>query len=109
MTAATIPRIKAADEPARIGASLDGAEVDSEDGVRVAELRVELELVLVMSLKSLVLLVVNDAVLKVEFLAIAVPVPEALAMLVMLAVELPAAEVEVALEALPPVMEKRPE
>lgn len=49
MTAATIPNTRAADEPARIGASLDGAEVEADEGIRVAD---EPLVVLVMELKS---------------------------------------------------------
>lgn len=124
MTAATIPKIKAADEPARMDASLDGAEVEAEDGVRVAELWLD---VVVMSLKSRVLLVllavllVKVAELNVEFRTDAVPVPRAPVMLVTLAVELPngvgeAASVDEAALLLladelaeTPLTEKRPE
>lgn len=55
---------------------------------------------------------VNDAVLKVEFRAIAVPVPDALAMLVMLIVLLPVAVIvllPLLVLLLPAVIEKRPE
>lgn len=123
MTAATIPKIKAADEPVLRGASLLGAEVpDAAESVAVrdAELRV-----LVMSPNvASPLEELKVAVLKVEFLAMAVPVPDALAMLVMLMVLLPVAKllavlVAVALEAeaeeeeedddSPPSTVKRPE
>lgn len=85
MTAATIPKIKAVNEPVRMGASLDGAEVDA-----VAEA----ELVRVVEVWPDVCALddeVSVAVLKVEFRVMAVPVPEALAMLVMLMVLFPAA------------------
>lgn len=86
MTAATIPKIRAADEPVRTGASFDGAEVEEDEGVRVAE---EWWLVVLLAESNVkALFEVKDAVLKVEFRDIAVPVPDALAMLVMLAVEL---------------------
>lgn len=114
MTAATIPRIRAADDPVRTGASLDGAEVEADEGIRVAD--EPAWLVLVISLKvNALLLELRVAVLKVEFRDMAVPVPDALPMLVMVAVELPKpvavavdeAELEVLLE--PPVMVKSPE
>lgn len=37
MTAATIPKTRAADDPVRTGASLDGAEVEADEGIRVAD------------------------------------------------------------------------
>lgn len=37
MTAATMPRIKAADEPVRTGALFDGADVVADEGIRVAD------------------------------------------------------------------------
>lgn len=103
MTAATIPKIKAADEPARMGASLDGAEVEAEaeDGVRVAELWVVVVIVLELCVLLAALLSVllwallsvsvldKVAELKVVFRPAAVPVPSAPDMPVMLAVELP--------------------
>lgn len=120
MTAATIPRIKAADEPARIDASLEGAEVEEDDGVRVAELWVEVELIsLKLWLVVLLLVLVKVAELKVEFRTAAVPVTRAPLMLVMLAVPLLSRVVEAAAEdaaallveelSSPPSTEKRPE
>lgn len=117
MTAATIPRIKAADEPARMDASLEGALVEDEDGVRVAELWVDVVLALVMLCE--LLLDVKVAELKVEFRMTAVPVPIDSVMPVTVAVELPnsnalvlAVLLLVLLEeefAEPPLTEKRPE
>lgn len=37
MTAATIPKTRAADDPVRMGASFDGAEVEADEGIRVAD------------------------------------------------------------------------
>lgn len=89
MTAATIPRIRAADEPALMGASLLGADV----AWVVAPVR---ECVLVTSPKVAppFELEVRDAELKVLFRIIAVPVPVALAAPVMLMLELLDAVVE---------------
>lgn len=100
MTAATIPRMRAADEPVRICASLDGAVVVAAAvaDVRVAD-RVDAP-------KVSLLVEVNVAVLNVEFRIMAVPVPAAVPMLVM--VELLAAVV-VELEPEPARMVKRPE
>lgn len=125
MTAATIPRIRAAEEPARIDASLDGADVEADDGDRVAELWVD---VVVKSLKLCVVVAVllesvldSVAELKVEFRTAAVPVPIDPLMPVTVAVELPNTNAEVlaveeAVAALPveedaepPLTEKRPE
>lgn len=108
-----------------MGASLLGAEVASAEEEAVWELELP---VLVMSPNVAVLLEdleaeedVKVAVLKVEFLLIAVPVPEALAMLVMLMVLLLEAALVVLLLDAPPVVvaldeeeeppstEKRPE
>lgn len=98
MTAATIPKISAIDEPVRIEASLLGADVASAEEVAVREVELR-ELVIEPKVASLEE-EVKVAVLNVEFLARAVPVPAALPTLVMLAVLLlEAAVVVVALEA----------
>lgn len=52
MTAATIPKIRAADEPVRIGASFDGAEVEADEGMRVADEPLLVVAAAVMLLKS---------------------------------------------------------
>jgi len=107
MTAATIPKIRATDEPVLMEASLLGAEVASAEEVALwlVELRVLVTEPKVASLEE----EVKVAVLNVEFRLKAVPVPKALPTLVMLAVLLLGAVVVVALEDELPSMVKRPE
>lgn len=93
--------MRAADEPVRMCASLDGAVV-------VAAAVAEVLVADLVAPNVSVLLEVKVAVLKVEFRIIAVPVPEALPMLVMVDEELLAAVV-VEFVPEPARMVKRPE